>query len=123
MPALRPERRLAKIRRHPVRLLGAVAMALALGACSSANRVAYDPPEPTYQTVHPIVLTHGSRSIDIFLAGGTGRIGERQTADLRAFAAEYRRSGEGPLIIGLPTTDPSARKAVQGIRAALAQAG
>lgn len=120
MSVLSSARRRTRIVPGPCAAAGLLALALA--ACAPTNRVV-GPPDPTYAQVHPIVLNHGSRSIDIFLAGGSGHIGARQMADVRAFAAEYRRSGEGPLLIGFPTTDPTARRAGQGIREALASAG
>ena len=50
--------------------------------------------EPDYRQRHPIVLTKGARTLDVFVTGHASLDG-RQRDDLRAFAAVYRRSGQG----------------------------
>lgn len=106
----------------PVSLLAAAGLSIVLSGCASENQVtAVDTSD--YRQVHPIVLTHGDRTIDVLAAGGPGGIGARQIADIRAFANEYRRTGRGPLLIATPAGGGEASRIVPSIRTALAQGG
>jgi pilus assembly protein CpaD len=103
-------------------LVVAGAACLALSACANNNRVVTSNKVVDYHDVHPITLIEGERTIDIFAAGGGGTIGMRQIADIRAFAIEYRRSGNGPLYMAVPRGNKLAVKSIASIREAL-QAG
>lgn len=94
-----------------------------LTACMSDRRVVENPVDFDYRKNHPIVLSQGNRTIDVFVAGGPGALGGRQIGDVRSFAQEYRRSGHGPLVVALPETDPAASQIVPSIRKALAESG
>jgi pilus assembly protein CpaD len=104
-------------------ILAVLAAALSLTGCMSDNRIVQNPVDIDYKKTHPIVLTEGNRTIDVFVAGGAGAIGGRQIGDIRSFAQEYRRSGHGPLVVAMPETDPAASQIVPSIRKALAEAG
>lgn len=106
-----------------VGILATLAASLSLTACMADNRIVRNPIEADYHKNHPIVLTEGNRTIDVFVAGGAGDIGGRQIGDIRAFAQEYRRSGQGPLVVAMPETDPKASQIVPSIRKALSEAG
>lgn len=71
---------------------------------------------------HPVLLTDAPRTLDVFLANGGG-IGQRQREDVRAFAAEYRQAGRGPLVAHLPVTEGNAHWALEGVRRAMAEGG
>ena len=98
------------------------AACLTLSACAGNNRVVTANQAIDYHDAHPITLVQGERTIDIFAAGGAGTIGVRQIADIRAFATEYQRSGNGPLYMAVPQGNGLAAKSVASIRQAL-QAG
>ena len=57
--------------------------------------------EPDYRQRHPIVLTKGARTLDVFVTGHASLDG-RQRDDLRAFAAVYRRTGQGAILAQMP---------------------
>jgi pilus assembly protein CpaD len=101
----------------------AAALSMALSACASEGQFTGYQDRTDYRQNHPIVLTHGDRTIDVLAAGGPGGIGARQIADIRAFAHEYRRNGRGPLLIATPTGHPEAAAIVPAIRTALSQSG
>ena len=71
---------------------------------------------------HPVVLAEAPRTLDVFITGG-GKIGLRQREDVRAFAAEYRQAGRGPIVAHLPRDEAHAHWALEGIRVALSEGG
>lgn len=106
------------------RLSGALLLlALPLSACAP-DRVVTGSTYPTDHHVrHPIVLANAPESLDLF---PTARgLDERQLDDLMAFAAEYRKHGQGLLTASVPagpvTKGPG--RPLASIHAVLAQAG
>ncbi|WP_342110240.1 CpaD family pilus assembly protein [Methylobacterium sp. SI9] len=63
-----------------------------------------------YRVRHPIVLTDGTRSLDVFPTG-VGHLDPRQTADVDAFMLEFRRYGRGTLLMEVPRGGPPAQAA------------
>jgi pilus assembly protein CpaD len=98
------------------------ATALTLSACAN-NRVVTSNRAIDWHDAHPITLIEGERTIDIFAAGGANSVGIRQEADIRAFAAEYKRSGHGPLYLAVPQGNRLAASSVAAIRQALIEGG
>lgn len=92
-----------------------------------ADRVVTGSTEPTidYRQRHPIVLTEGSRKLDVFVTGHAG-LDSRQRDDIDAFAAEYRRSGQGALLAQMPVgtrNDAAAQATMARISDELAAGG
>ena len=92
-------------------LLCACALAALAGACKA------EPPVTTgaigasdYRARHPIVLTDGARSLDVFPTG-PGHLDPRQADDVDAFMLEYRRYGRGGMLMEVPRGLPPARAA------------
>lgn len=108
-------------------LLPVAALAALLGACQ-ADRAATGSIYPhDYRARHPIVLTDGSRSLDVFPTG-PGHLDPRQRADVDAFVLEYRRYGRGTLLVEMPQgAAPSAGAAAErtgsAIRRLVAEGG
>jgi pilus assembly protein CpaD len=108
------------------RLAGLV-LAIALAGC------ARNKPQPTaaidqevdYRERHPIIITDAPHKLDIYPIRSMGGLDLRQNDDVKAFAAEYRAAGHGPLTIELPNgAEPHAmRESLAGIRKALASSG
>ncbi|MCJ2135878.1 CpaD family pilus assembly protein [Methylobacterium sp. J-026] len=93
--------------------LGSLLAACALGALATACKS--DPTTTTgaievsdYRARHPIVLTDGTRSLDVFPTG-VGHLDPRQTSDVDAFMLEYRRYGRGVLLMEVPRGVPPAQ--------------
>ena len=64
--------------------LAALTALTTLTACMSDRRIVENPVDFDYRKNHPIVLSRGDRTIDIFVAGGPGAIGARQISDIRS---------------------------------------
>lgn len=109
------------------RLAAAAFFALAAGGCSNnVDRVVTSSTIPDdFRARHPIVLATGQRTLDIFV-GGPEAIDRRQAEDLKAFARNWRKDGQGAIQILLPRGsehDRAAHAALDGVRRHLAQAG
>ena len=84
------------------RLLTAGLIVSVLSACA-ADRVVTGSAKPLdYRERHPIVLTEGAHKLDVFVTSHAGLDG-RQREDVHAFAAEYRRGGQGAILAQVPT--------------------
>lgn len=108
---------------RPSPLLLLAGLAASLGACAPDRVVTGSTYPVEYRQRHPIVLAHEPDSLDVFVSGG---VDERQQADVAAFAAEYRRHGQGLMTADIPSgprAGAAARHALPAVRAALAQAG
>ena len=107
------------------RLVVVAALASALGACAADRVVTGSTEAPDYHERHPIVLAEGARTLDVFVTGYGGLDG-RQREDIRAFAAEYRRSGQGAILAQVPAgtrNDGAAHATMARINDALADGG
>ncbi len=109
------------------RLLLLAAIGAALAGCQTADRVITGTTAPTdYRDRHPIVLQQGASHLDVFVGRGVRTVDERQMADIRAFAAEYRSRGRGGIHVQVPhghPDEPYARHAAGIVRNALAGSG
>jgi pilus assembly protein CpaD len=113
----------------PLRARLAVALAatatLTLAGCH-ADRIVDDQYPQTYEQRHPIVLAEGAARLDLPAGAGRDGLTARQKDDVRAFAADWRRNGRGPVGVMVPSggaSDGSASYAVHAVRATLASAG
>lgn len=97
----------------------AAAGGLALGGCN-ANRIVADPYPTSYKERHPIVLSEGSERLDLPVGAGPRGLTDRQRQDIRAFVADWRTQGRGPIGMMVPAGDDYAAPA---IRTTLASAG
>jgi len=103
------------------RLAAIAALALPLAACMADRSVTGSTYPRDYRERHPIVLADAPRSLDIFIAGQG--LDPRQRDDVRAFAEEYRRSGNGPMAAQLPAGVPGVHRTLDEVRRALAEGG
>jgi pilus assembly protein CpaD len=106
-------------------LLIATALGAALSGCAADRVVTGSIPSPDYRQRHPIVLAEGAHKLEVFVTGQAGLDG-RQRDDLRAFAAEYRRSGQGAILAQVPAgarNDVGAHATMARIHAELIDAG
>ena len=112
-------------RRHPPALprlgslLAACALAALAASCKTDPATTGDIAVTDYRARHPIVLTDGTRSLDVFPTG-IGHLDPRQTGDIDAFMLEYRRYGRGVLLMEVPRgVPPALAPAVERTAAAL----
>jgi pilus assembly protein CpaD len=107
------------------RLLTASALGAALSGCAADRVVTGSIPPHDYRQRHPIVLAEGAHKLDVFVTGQAGLDG-RQRDDIRAFAAEYRRMGQGPILAQVPAgarNEIGAHATMARIHAELSDAG
>lgn len=100
----------SKIGRRATHLLAACALAALVGACKGEPATTGAIDTADYRARHPIVLTDGTRSLDVF-ATGIGHLDPRQAADVDAFMLEYRRYGRGEMLMEVPQGLPAAQAA------------
>lgn len=109
--------------RYRLCLLPAVALlAGALSACTTVDREVPTASVPAdYHLRHPVVLAQAPDRLDIFTVGAAGRLDDRSLHAIDAFMAEYRLSGQGPIIVAAPE-GPVDRFAVERTVAAVRHA-
>jgi pilus assembly protein CpaD len=107
--------------------LALLVLGFPVAGCSNVNRaVATSPIPPDYHLRHPVVLANSRHSLDIFLVPASDKLDARQTADVRAFAADYLANGEGRIQVQVPrgAVNPRAADAtLAALRRALAASG
>ena len=101
--------------RLDLRLTAQHIMRIGLAACALGALAAACKTDPAttggidvtdYRARHPIVLTDGNRTLDVFPTG-TGHLDPRQANDVDAFMLEYRRYGRGSLLMQVPQGVPA----------------
>ena len=106
-------------------LVAAAALGGLLGACSPDRIVTGSVYPRDFRERHPIVLTDAPRSLDVFVTTAQG-LDPRQYHDVRAFADEFRRSGQSGIAVQVPTGTRNAagvQRTFEAVRAALAAGG
>src|SRR4051812_20016895 len=103
------------------RLAAAAALGSSLTAC--ADRAVTAPTYPVdVRERHPIVLADAPRTLDGFVNGAAG-LDPRQRDDVKSFAHEYRRHGQGVMVAQVPSGTPNglgAHRTLEAVRGALA---
>ncbi len=101
-------------------LAGAAAVSLAgCGTDYVSTNISVD----DYHERHPIVLAEAPISLDVFPIGG-GKLDPQTVDDIRIFAARYRATGNGRLLILAPAVgDSGSRANVNEVRRVLASTG
>ncbi len=103
--------------------LAATAVGLLLAACADRSVTGSTYPRDVPKR-HPIVLTDAPRTLDLFFVASAG-LDPRQAEDVRTFAEEYRRYGQGPLVAQLPADarGASSHRLLDEVRAILDSRG
>jgi pilus assembly protein CpaD len=99
----------------------AIGAGFALGGCN-AERIVQDSYPQTVAQRHPIVLSEGPERLDLPVGAGARGLTDRQRDDIRAFAAEWRQSGRGPVGMMIPS-GRAGDYASPAVRTTLAAAG
>lgn len=105
---------------RPLAALLLIALLPALGACQTGGDVTGSIYPQDHRDRHPIVLKDGARVLDVFVGGPSGLV-TREREDVANFLAEYRRFGNGALVVQVPVgagTNPSTQRALGTIRTA-----
>jgi pilus assembly protein CpaD len=99
------------MRLRPLALAALSAPALLAGGCAPDRVVTGSTYPFDHRDRHPIELARAPETLDVFVAGAS--LDPRQEDDLRAFAAEFRRRGQGPMtaeriaVATYPVEDPT----------------
>jgi pilus assembly protein CpaD len=102
--------------------LGLLALACCLQPGCTTDYASSDPTFPgDFQARHPIVLASAPARMNVY--PNAGALDARTVANLRAFAARYRETGSGEIVILTPRRRDSDARAVNEIRRVLAGAG
>lgn len=92
--------------RRAASVLAACALGALAAACKTDPATTGGIDVTDYRARHPIVLTDGNRTLDVFPTG-TGHLDPRQANDVDAFMLEYRRYGRGSLLMQVPQGVPA----------------
>jgi pilus assembly protein CpaD len=111
------------------RLAGMMLLAgLALAGCKQATMttgIADDAPAD-YRQRHPITVTEGERTLEMFIGKSRGGLNPAQSADVAAFAHAWKRESTGGIVIDVPAGTVNAyaaNDALQEVRAILSASG
>lgn len=108
---------------------GAAALAVllgALGGCAGQMEVTGSVPHETYQQRHPIALARAPETLFVPVSVRGGRLADADRDMIASFVAEYRRNGEGPLVVAAPSgsaNEAAAAHAVGDVRNTLRNLG
>jgi pilus assembly protein CpaD len=85
-------------------LLASIAVTLAIGGCAKpTGTAALSEPSSDYRERHPIVIDTVPKNVSIYPLRGPGGLDRRQAEDIRAFAADYRATGSGHVMLMMPS--------------------
>jgi pilus assembly protein CpaD len=103
-------------RRTPaLRVLAAMGLVASLAGCVT-KEAAVEPYPNDYRERHPITLTEGVQTVEIFLGRNRGGLTPSQRADVLAFAQTWRRDATGGIVIDVPHGGPADRAASDTLR-------
>jgi pilus assembly protein CpaD len=110
-----------------VRAAYIVACAFAVCGCNTDQQVAGVPDVPAdYRMRHPITLTEGDRTLQVFIGSNRGALTPTQRAEVLAFAQSWRHEATGGVIIDVPTggsNDHASADALHEIQSILTASG
>jgi len=99
--------------------------AAVLAGCFTTTPVA-GPAASDYRLRHPIAITEGVRTVELFIGSNRGGLTGEQRADVLAFAQTWRRQATGGVVIELPAgtrNEIAAANSLHEVRSILAAAG
>jgi pilus assembly protein CpaD len=85
-----------------------------------------DPAPADYRQRHPITVSEGERTLEMFIGRARGGLNPAQRADVIAFARTWQRESTGGIVIQVPTGTANAyaaSDAMQEVRAVLSAGG
>jgi pilus assembly protein CpaD len=101
--------------------------ALVVCGCNTDQQIAGVPEAPTdYRMRHPITITEGDRTLQLFVGSNRGALAPTQRAEVLAFAQTWRHEATGGVIVDLPTgtsNEHASADALHEIQSILAASG
>jgi pilus assembly protein CpaD len=108
-----------------VHALVAGVLAAMLAGCNTTDYVTGSVPDD-YRQRHPIVISEGERTVQLFVGSNRGGLTPAQRADVLAFANAWRKESTGGVVLDVPSGTPNevaAGEAVHEVQSILAAAG
>jgi len=96
----------------------AAGCALALAGCVSDQEVVAGAPSTPYdyRLRHPITLSEGERTFQIFIGSNRGGLTPSQSAELLAFATRWQHDSTGGVFVDLPAGSRNERASADALR-------
>jgi pilus assembly protein CpaD len=98
------------------RLFATAALTALLGGCYQHQQVVESTYPQDYRERHPITLTEGRHTVEVFLGRNRGGLTPSQRADVLSFAQSWRREATSGVIIDVPHGGPTDRAAADSLR-------
>jgi len=93
-----------------------VGSAVLVCGCYTDRQIAGVPDVPNdYRMRHPITITEGDRTLQIFMGSNRGMLTATQRAEVLAFAQSWRHEATGGVIVDLPTGASNARASAEAL--------
>jgi pilus assembly protein CpaD len=113
--------------RAALRVAGVALLASLLGGCYTTARAPAPPPVPAdYRLRHPIVISEGDRTAELFVGALRGGLTPTQRAEVLAFAHAWKRESTGGVVIETPSgtaNERAAKDSLHEIQSILAAVG
>jgi pilus assembly protein CpaD len=116
-------RRAALLGRRALLIVG---IAAALAGCKTSARDTTGTLPNDYRERHPITVTEGKRTIELFVGAGRGGLTPAQRAEVLAFAQTWKREATGGITIDRPVggaNDRAARDTLKEVLSIVVAAG
>jgi pilus assembly protein CpaD len=101
--------------------------ALVVCGCNTDQQIAGVPEAPAdYRMRHPITLTEGDRTLQVFIGSNRGTLTPSQRAEVLAFAQSWKHDATGGIIVDLPSgssNEHSSADALHEIQSIMAATG
>lgn len=99
-----------------LRFAALAVLAVTLAGCYEHTAEVRDNYPYDFRQRHPISLTRGRQTVEVFLGRYRGGLTPSQRADVMSFAAGWRHEGTSGIIINVPTNSTTARSASDSLR-------
>jgi pilus assembly protein CpaD len=101
------------------RALLVVGIAAALAGCQTVARDTTGSLPADYRERHPITISEGKRTVELFVGPGRGGLTPTQRAEVLAFAQNWKREATGGITIDRPVGGPNERAARDSLKEVL----
>jgi pilus assembly protein CpaD len=101
--------------RAALRLLAGASLAAMLGGCYH-TQVTQESFPADYRLRHPITVSEGERTVEVFVGPNRGGLTPTQRADVLAFAQQWRREATSGIVVDVPRGGPTDRAAADSMR-------
>jgi pilus assembly protein CpaD len=101
--------------RAALRLLAGASLAAMLGGCYH-TQVTQESFPADYRLRHPITVSEGERTVEVFVGPNRGGLTPTQRADVLAFAQRWQREATSGIVVDVPRGGPTDRAAADSMR-------